>query len=328
MLIMDCTLRDGANVLGSRFPDDLAVTIMEGLTGNGVDVIEYGSVKASSPSDQEEQRYLDLAKPYFDKAEVGVFLNAKNYSPEAVTLAAEKGFSFIRLGINAGEAHKTTEIIEKIRSSGMKVYFAMMKAYLLSPDDLAKEAAWLQEQGVFEATVMDSAGYMWPHEAKAYVQALKKAAPSLLVGIHSHNNLYMALANALGAVEGGAGLVDCGLLGMARSAGNIATEAAVAALNRQGTETKVDFYGLLQFLDQKLIPAMESHDYHVAVTPLELILGYSGCHSNFVPLFQKVAQETGVDLYRLIVGVSANNMRNPTEEEIRAFAADLQGCIQ
>ena len=45
MKIMDCTLRDGANVLGNGFPEDLTVLILNGLTENGVSVIEYGNAK-------------------------------------------------------------------------------------------------------------------------------------------------------------------------------------------------------------------------------------------------------------------------------------------
>ena len=47
MKIMDCTLRDGANVLGNGFPEDLTVLILNGLTENGVSVIEYGTQKDS-----------------------------------------------------------------------------------------------------------------------------------------------------------------------------------------------------------------------------------------------------------------------------------------
>ena len=45
MKIMDCTLRDGANVVGNGFPADLTAMMLKGLVENGVSIIEYGNAK-------------------------------------------------------------------------------------------------------------------------------------------------------------------------------------------------------------------------------------------------------------------------------------------
>ena len=118
--------------------------------------------------------------------------------------------------------------------------------------------------------------------------------------------------------------IDCGLLGMARSAGNCATELAAATLERAGYLKNVDLYKLLDYLDQKLIPAMEKYHYHVAVNPTDLMLGLVGCHSNFLGMFKKVAEEEGVSLLKLIAEVSAVNRKNPDEALLRKTAAGLK----
>ena len=92
-----------------------------------------------------------------------------------------------------------------------------------------------------------------------------------------------------------------GLLGMARSAGNCATEVAMASFLRKGYGKEENLYGLLHYLDDKLIPAMAKYNYKTAISPLDLILGLSGCHSSFVKIFEKVAKEEQVSLYSLIV---------------------------
>ena len=56
---------------------------------------------------------------------------------------------------------------------------------------------------------------------------------------------------------------------------------------------------------------------------LVLVLGLSGCHSNYLGMFRKVAQETGVPLRKLIVEVSAIDRKNPSEELLRQVAAKL-----
>ncbi len=100
----------------------------------------------------------------------------------------------------------------------------------------------LQDAGVDRITIMDSAGTMFPEQAADYVKALKDAV-TIPVGFHGHSNLGLSQANALAAAAAGADEIDCGLLGMARSAGNCATELAAAtrcsarAICRMSTST-------------------------------------------------------------------------------------------
>lgn len=329
MKIMDCTLRDGANVLGAGFPADLSEMILEGLVKNHIPIIEMGNAKgigayeiARSVAPLTDEEYLILAQPFLQKAEIGMFLNAKRFRNSYVELAGKYGIHFLRIGADAGDYSISEDAIRAVKENGMKAYYALMKSYLSAPEELAEEACRLQELGVDEITIMDSAGTMWPQDAVRYTAAAKKAV-TIPVGFHSHNNMYMALANCVAAASTGADILDGGLLGMARSAGNISTEAAVAAMEKKKIDTGVDLFGLLHFLDQQLIPAMEAYHYHVPVRPLDLILGYSGCHSSFVPVFRKVAAEMEIDLYKLIVAVSEKNKKDPSEALIRETAAML-----
>ena len=113
---------------------------------------------------------------------------------------------------------------------------------------------------------------------------------------------------------------------MARSAGNCATELLIATFQRLGYFQDVDLYKLLAFFDEKLIPAMEAYNYHVAVKPFDLILGLAGCHSSFTKLFTDIANEYGVSLYKLIVEASKVDQKAPSEELIRKTAEALKAC--
>ena len=333
MKIMDCTLRDGANVLGSGFSADLTKMMIEGLIKNNITIIEFGNAKGigaaaygfEAPLTDEE--YLDLAQPYLDKAEIGMFLNAKRYAEENVKLAAEKGLAFLRVGADAGDGEKYKEVISKVKECNLKCRYSLMKAYIVSPDELAEECLNLQNMGVDEVTIMDSAGYMLPNQVAEYVKALKDKV-TIPVGFHCHNNLGMSAANALAAMESDVDLLDCGLLGMARSAGNLATEVAVALAQKENKALEVDFYGLLNFLEQDLIPEMKKNGYTTPISPIDLILGYSGCHSGFLKSFKSIAKETGVDSKKLIVQVSKANKKNPSEQEMRKAADKIVGVAK
>jgi 4-hydroxy 2-oxovalerate aldolase len=128
----------------------------------------------------------------------------------------------------------------------------------------------------------------------------------------------------LAAYKNGATILDCGLMGMARSAGNLATELCVAMMYRYGEMKEIDLYGLLNFIDERLMPAMEKQNYHNPIKPLDIILGLSGCHSSFVKKFRSIAEKEHVNLYRLIVETSAQNQKNPSEELMAAVAGNVR----
>lgn len=330
MNLFDNTLRDGGNVVGHGFSLELTESMVRGLLNAGIADIELGNCKGlgaydklnatKAPSDEE---YFQVLQPYLPKGRIGMFMMAKCADADKVKAAAAAGLHFLRVGANAGDGTGSLDAVRMVKEAGLVCRYSLMKAYVSTPEELAAEAKMLQDAGVDKITIMDSAGTMFPADAAAYVTALKKAV-TISVGFHGHSNLGLSQANALAAVAAGADEIDCGLLGMARSAGNCATELAAATLKKEGYLPEVDLYGLLDYLDGELIPAMEPYGYHVAVNPTDLMLGLSGCHSNFLPLFRKVAQEEQVPLLRLIADVSAIDRKAPDEALLRRVAKQLK----
>lgn len=330
MNLFDNTLRDGGNVVGHGFSLELTESMVRGLLDAGIPDIELGNCKGlgaydklgatKAPSDEE---YLQMLQPYLPKGRIGMFMLAKCADADKVKAAAAAGLQFLRVGANAGDGAGSLEAVRMVKEAGLVCRYSLMKAYVSTPEELSAEAKMLQDAGVDKITIMDSAGTMFPDDATAYVTALKQAL-TIPVGFHGHSNLGLSQANALAAAAAGADEIDCGLLGMARSAGNCATELAAATLKKEGYLPDVDLYGLLDYLDRELIPAMAPYGYHVAVNPTDLMLGLSGCHSNFLPMFRKVAQEEQVSLLRLIADVSAIDRKAPDEALLRKVAKKLQ----
>ena len=330
MNLFDNTLRDGGNVVGHGFSAELTVSIVTGLLDAGIQDIELGNCKGIGAYEKlqatkalSDREYLKILEPYVSQGRLGMFLMAKLADETLTRTAKDGGLTFLRVGANAGDGAGSVQAVELVKKAGLICRYSLMKAYVSTPEELAREAKMLQNAGVDMITIMDSAGTMFPQEAVSYVKALK-AAVTIPVGFHGHSNLGLSQANALAAVAAGADEIDCGLLGMARSAGNCATELAAATLKKEGYLQDVDLYGLLDYLDQELIPAMKPYGYHVAVTPTDLMLGLAGCHSNFLPMFRKVAEAENVSLHRLIADVSAVDRKNPSEELLREIARKLK----
>lgn len=330
MNLFDNTLRDGGNVVGHGFSTELTISIVKGLLNAGIQDIELGNCKGLGAYDQlkatnapSDQDYFKALQPYLPQGRIGMFMLAKCAKEDNIRAAADAGLNFLRVGANASDGKGSIEAVKLVKRAGLICRYSLMKAYVSTPEELAEEAKMLQDAGVDKITIMDSAGTMFPEDTTEYVTFLKNAV-AIPVGFHGHSNLGLSQANALAAVKAGADEIDCGLLGMARSAGNCATELAAATLKKVGHLPDVDLYKLLDYLDQELIPAMEPYGYHVAVNPTDLMLGLSGCHSNFLPMFKKVAKEEQVSLLRLISHVSAIDRKNPPEELLHKVAASLK----
>lgn len=330
MKLLDCTLRDGANVVGTGFSAEITEKVIHALISCHICDIEFGNAKGMGanekngiPAPLSDLEYLRLANSYTKQARLGMFLQPKYEQEESIRMAAEQGVYFIRVGVDAGDGKKAAATVKRVRKAGLFCRFSLMKAYISSPSELAKEAKMLEEEGVEAITIMDSAGMMFPEDVVAYVTALKEKV-TIPVGFHGHNNMGFSQANALAAAQAGADEVDCGLLGMARSAGNCATELVTVAFLRKKIIDDIDLYKLLDFLDIDLIPLMAKHDYHVAIKPIDLVLGISGCHSSFLSDFQNISDEMRTALYELIIKVSAVDKKNPSRELIRRIAAQMK----
>lgn len=331
VLLMDCTLRDGANVVGKGFNAELTDMMLDGLTANNVPIIEFGNAggigayEVAGFTDAEtDEQYLEIAQKYLNRGSMlGMFLNAKRFREKSVVQAKEAGLSFLRVGADAGDANIAVQAVKEIKAAGLHPFYSLMKAYLLSPDALAEEGKMLEAAGLSQITIMDSAGTMLPDEVAAYTEKLVKAV-NIPVAFHCHNNLGLSAANAVAAYNNGATILDCGLMGMARSAGNCATEVCAAIMQRYGKMQDINLYGMLDFIDKRLQPAMaDGYGYTNSITPLDLTLGISGAHSSFVKKFKAVAAENNVNLFKLIIEVSKIDRKSPSEDLMREVAAKL-----
>ena len=190
MLVMDCTLRDGANVVGKGFDARLTKMMIEGMIAAGITTIEMGNClglgayeadKSIAPCTDVE--YLELIQPYLPKAEIGMFMGYKNAAQANVDLAVKYGLKFLRIGANASDGAGACEGVRRVKAAGLKCRYSMMKAYVLTPEQLAQEAKMLADCGLDEITIMDSAGTMMPHQVTEYTKALTQAVNLSLIHI-------------------------------------------------------------------------------------------------------------------------------------------------
>ena len=131
-----------------------------------------------------------------------------------------------------------------------------MKSYVAPPFEILHRAAPIAERGATTIAVVDSAGGMLPDQVADYVRVLK-AGLDVQVGFHGHNNLLLANANSLAAVQAGAAVIDTTLLGIGRGGGNAQTETMLVVLEKAGYPTGINPLEVSE--DRRAIRQPETH---------------------------------------------------------------------
>src|SRR5207247_6888887 len=91
------------------------------------------------------------------------------------------------------------------------------------------------EAGATTLNVPDTVGYSLPHEYAELIGRLVRDIPGAIISVHCHNDLGVAVANSLAAVQAGARQIECTVNGIGERAGNASLEEIVMALKVRGS---------------------------------------------------------------------------------------------
>ncbi|MCK5557153.1 MAG: 4-hydroxy-2-oxovalerate aldolase, partial [Candidatus Hydrogenedentes bacterium] len=244
--LLECTLRDGSYVIDFQFTVRETAEVCAGLEQAGFRRLEVGhglglgaSAMGHGRAAATDTEYLEAARAAAPTARIGMFFIPGIGTRSDMADAKKRGLDFIRIGTNVSETDTGEEYVKFAKDIGLEVSFNFMKSYAKSPGELVKIAEKTRQWGADVLTVVDSAGGMLPSEVAAYVKLLSKRTGST-IGFHGHNNLDLAVANNVAALEAGASVVDCSLQGIGRSAGNAQTETMVLVLEKMGMDTGIE----------------------------------------------------------------------------------------
>lgn len=267
VLIFDTTLRDGEQSPGIALDSDDKVAIANQLADLGVDIIEAGFPIASEGDFAAVQRIAREVKgPVIaGLARCGIAADIDR-AWEAVQ-DAERPRIHVFLATSAIHMeHKLRmseeQVLEAARS-GVSQARELCEDVEFSPEDgsrsdiefMIRVCQAAVTAGATTINIPDTVGYGTPTDygarIKRVVQEVKGDRPDIVISTHCHNDLGLAVANALAAVENGARQVEVAVNGIGERAGNTALEEVVMALN-----TRSDHYQVETGIDTKhLYPA-------------------------------------------------------------------------
>ncbi|MFT4036466.1 MAG: 2-isopropylmalate synthase [Patulibacter sp.] len=253
VLIFDTTLRDGEQSPGISLGADEKLEIAQQLARLGVDVIEAG-FPIASPGDFEAVRTIAR------RVEGPIICGLARAQPADIARAgealADAARPRIHTFISTSDIHiehqmrntrddvlrGTEAAVTQAKSLVDDVQFSPMDATRSDPEFTAKVLQIAIECGATTINVPDTVGYATPDEYREFLTRLYELTPGLkdvVLSVHCHDDLGMAVANSLAGVLAGARQVEGAINGIGERAGNTSLEEFVMLL-----KTREDRLGL------------------------------------------------------------------------------------
>ena len=240
MKLLDCTLRDGGYYTNWDFDKSVVNTYLESCNHLPIDYLEVGYRSLPMGDYLGEYFYcpIDTLKQLknISQKKLAIILNEKDIRAEHVEKLLKPIIGYVdmvRMAIDPLNFKRALVLAKEVKRLGFEVAFNVM--YMSTWSDNKDFLELIpQVDGIADYFYMvDSFGGVYPQEVKETI-SLVRSKTNVKLGFHGHNNLEMALANTLTAIDEGVDIADATITGMGRGAGNLKTELLLTVLNAKG----------------------------------------------------------------------------------------------
>jgi 4-hydroxy 2-oxovalerate aldolase len=300
--------------------DEANVPYIEVSHGDGLggSSLQYGFSRTN------EMELIEAAAASVKQAKISVLLIPGIGTKQELKHAAQLGAKMVRVATHVTEADVAPQHIALAKDLGLETVGFLMMSHMAPTEKLVEQAKLMESYGADTVYVVDSAGALLPHEVKDRIRALRQSL-SIDIGFHAHNNLSLAVANSITAIEEGARRIDGSIRCLGAGAGNTQTEVLVAVLDRLGIKTGVDLYKMMDVAEDIVSPILEKPQ---EITKDGLVLGYAGVYSSFLLHAQAAARKFGIDSRDILVELGKLKVVGGQEDMILDVAAELAKKLQ
>lgn len=232
----DTTLRDGEQAPGVVFSLADKLRIAAALDELGVDEAEIGSAAMGA----EELAGLRVLAERGFRMRLSCWCRALE---EDIYYAVKAGVRTVNVSFPVSDIllgsmdrcrdwvlHHLDSVLPFAAHTGCAFSVGLQDAGRSDPAFLERVVRVIAGSGAFRVRISDTVGILNPFSTAALISRVKSAAPKLGVSFHAHNDLGMAVANALAAAQAGADTLDCTVNGLGERAGNCPLEELLFAL--------------------------------------------------------------------------------------------------
>tara|TARA_B100002052_G_C15828991_1_gene574398 strand:+ start:419 stop:1453 length:1035 start_codon:yes stop_codon:yes gene_type:complete len=286
IIISDATLRDGNHAIKHQINRAQLNIYCKAAERAGVDIVEVGhgnGIGASSIqvglSNLADTKMLEICRKILKKTKLGIHVIPGFATKNDIDNAINIGVDVFRIASHCTEADITQKHIEYIRKKNKMVLGVLMMSHMVNKNVLYDQAKKMKQYGADGLVLMDSAGAYLPSDVKEKVSYLSRKLKKFPIGFHAHNNLGLAIANSVEAVNSGASMIDGCARGFGAGAGNTQIEVLIAVFNKLKIRTNVDLYKILDcgdIAEKFLVKSIPS------ISSTSVVSGLSGVFSGFI----------------------------------------------
>lgn len=256
MKILDCTLRDGGYYTNWDFDTELVTEYYKSVEKLPIEYVEIGY--RSTPQKEYYGEYfycpkyvLQKAKQLMPSKKLAIMLNEKDTRIEDLDYLLNDCVGIIhmvRMAVSPVNIEEAIEIAKEVKIRGFEVAFNVMYMSQWAADQNIIQRFKISNGVVDYFYMVDSFGGVLPNEVEVLTKSLKQNLSSY-IGFHGHNNIELALANVISAINGGIDIIDSTITGMGRGAGNLKTELLLTFLSSK-QDLEVDFNALTTTVEE------------------------------------------------------------------------------
>ncbi|MGG1633283.1 4-hydroxy-2-oxovalerate aldolase [Paenibacillus sp. NRS-1760] len=324
--ITEVSLRDGSHAVAHQFTEEQVRSVVRALDDAGMHNIEVshgdglgGSTLQYGRSLIDEMKLIEAAVDESKQAKIAVLLLPGIGTVHELKQARALGASLVRVATHVTEADVSAQHLYMARELGMEAIGFLMMSHSAPVEKLVEQAKLMESYGAEAVYVTDSAGALLPHQVRERIEALKQAL-SIEIGFHAHNNLSLAVANTIVAIEEGATRIDGSVRCLGAGAGNTQTEVLIAVLDRLGLNIGIDLYKMMDLAEHIVGPLLQRPQEIVTGS---LVMGYAGVYSSFLLHADRASKRFGIDSRDILIELGRRGIIGGQEDMIVDVAAEL-----
>lgn len=306
--ILDCTIRDGGYLNDWDFDRKFVRELYRNLSRTGIDIVEIGfrnfqrkncGIWYSTPEELLHELFDDCSG-----ASIALLIDQGEADLDRIPSAKNSLVNLYRVAAHKNKVQEGITLCGELKARGYRTSLQLMGIVGYSQkdkDDLIKPLSQAPADYIYFA---DSYGSLFPGQIKELVDWLKLTEKK--IGFHPHNNLQLAFANTLEAIDCGIDIVDGTVYGMGRGAGNLPLEVLIIYLEKTLNHEKYNSIPVLDLIDRYFIKLQDEIKWGYNLP--YMLSGLLEVHPNYAKALTDRKEHTVDDMVKILESIKRKNL--------------------